>query len=241
VGDPVGAAEDRVLLCIHGGGFISGSIYTHRKLFGHLAKQAGARALIFNHRLVPEHRHPAPLDDATTVYRWLLDQGISPAHIAFTGDSSGGGLSITTQLRAREQGLRLPAAAMPFSAWVDMEVSGESYQTNRDKDAFYYQEVVQWLVDTFLGENGDRRDPLANPLYTDLTGLPPMYIQVGGDETLLDDSRRLAEHARTAGVEVSLDIFPEQQHTFQMAAGRAPEADDAIRRMAAWVRPKLGL
>jgi len=238
---PKEAAEDRVLLCIHGGGFIGGSIYTHRKLFGHLAKQAGARALIFNYRLAPEHRHPAPLDDATTVYRWLLDQGIKPAHIAFTGDSSGGGLSITTQLRAREQSLPLPAAAMPFSPWVDMEVNGESYQTNRDKDAFYYQEVVQWLVDTFLGEDGDRRDPLVNPLYADLTGLPPIYIQVGGDETLLDDSRRLAEHARTAGVEVSLDIFPGQQHTFQMAAGRAPEADDAIRRMAAWVRPKLGL
>ena len=93
---PKEAAEDRVLLCMHGGGFIGGSIYTHRKLFGHLAKQAGARALIFNYRLAPEHRHPAPLDDATTVYRWLLDRGISPAHLAFTGDSSGGGLSITT-------------------------------------------------------------------------------------------------------------------------------------------------
>jgi len=122
-----------------------------------------------------------------------------------------------------------------------MEVTGESYQANRDTDAFYYQEVVQWLVDTFLGEDGDRRDPLANPLCADLAGLAPMYIQVGGDETLLDDSRRLAAHARAAGVDVRLDIFPGQQHTFQMAAGRAPEADDAIRRMAAWVRPRLGL
>jgi len=122
-----------------------------------------------------------------------------------------------------------------------LEVNGESYHTNCGTDAFYYQEVVRWLVDTFLGEDGDRRDPLANPLYADLTGLPPMYIQAGGDETLLDDGRRLAKRARTAGVEVGLDIFPGQQHTFQMAAGRAPEADDAIRRMAAWVRPKLGL
>ena len=130
---PKEAAEDRVLLCIHGGGFIGGSIYTHRKLFGHLAKQAGARALSFNYRLAPEHRHPAALEDATTVYRWLLDQQIRPARIAFTGDSSGGGLCLTTQLRARERGLPLPAAAMPFSPWVDMEVTGESYHTNCGK------------------------------------------------------------------------------------------------------------
>src|SRR5215467_3305196 len=127
---------------------------------------------------------------------------------------------------------------MPFSPWVDMEVAGESYQTNQDTDAFYHQQVARWLVDTFLGEDGDRRDPLANPPCAGLAGLPPMYIQAGGDETQLDDSRRLAEHARTAGVGVRLDIFPGQQHTFQMAARRAPEADDAIRRMAAWVRPK---
>src|SRR5262249_12714494 len=122
---PKDAAGDRVLLCIHGGGFIGGSIYTHPKLFRPLAQPARPRALIFNCRLAPEHRHPAPLEDAITVYRWLLDQGISPARIAFTGDSSGGGLCITTQLRARDQGLPLPAAAMPFSPWVDMEVNGE--------------------------------------------------------------------------------------------------------------------
>src|SRR5262249_40676457 len=165
----------------------------------------------------------------------------TPARTAYTGVSAGGELRITSRLRGREQGLPLTAAAMPLSPWVDREVTGESYQANRDTDAFYYQEVVRWLVDTFLGEDGDRRDPQANPLYADLTGLAPMYIQVGGDETLLDDSRRLAGHARTVGVQVRLDLFPGQQHTFQMAAGRAPEADDAIGRMAAWVRPKLGL
>jgi acetyl esterase/lipase len=238
---PKRCVEDRVLLCMHGGGFISGSIYSHRKMFGHLAKATGARALIFDYRLAPAHIHPTQVDDATTVYRWLLDQGISPGHIAFTGDSSGGGLSITTQLRARERGLPLPAAAMPFSPWVDMEATGESYVTNRDREPFFYRESVRQFAAIFLGEGGDPRDQLANPLYADLSGLGPIYIQVGGDETLLDDARRLDEHARKAGVDVRLDVFPGMLHTFQMAAGRAPEADDAIRRMADWVRPRLGL
>jgi epsilon-lactone hydrolase len=238
---PKGCAEDRVLLCMHGGGFAGGSIYSHRKLFGHLAKAAGVRALVFDYRLTPEHVHPAQVDDATAAYRWILDEGINPERIAFTGDSSGGWLVITTELHARDQGLPLPAAAMPFSPWFDMELTGESYESNREKDAFFYKEVVQGLADMLLGEGGNPRDPLANPLHADLSGLPPTYIQVGGDETLLDDSRRFAEHARNAGVEVRLDIFPDQQHTFQMAAGRAPEADDAIRKQVDWVRPKLGL
>ncbi|MFC4049004.1 alpha/beta hydrolase [Actinomadura syzygii] len=238
---PRHCVQDRVLLCLHGGGFVGGSIYTHRKMFGHLAKAAGVRALIVDYRLAPAHIHPAQVDDATDAYRWLLDQGIDPAHIAFTGDSSGGLLAITAQLRARERGLPLPAAAMPFSPWTDMEVAGESYQTNQDKDPFFYSETVRMLAATFLGEGGDPRDPLASPLHADLAGLGPIYIQVGGDETLLDDARMLDEHARKAGVDVRLDVFPGMQHTFQMAAGRAPEADDAIGRMAGWVGPRLGL
>jgi acetyl esterase/lipase len=122
-----------------------------------------------------------------------------------------------------------------------MEVSGESFAANRDKDPFFSRELVRGLAGSFLGEAGDPRDPLANPLYADLTGLGPVYIQAGGDETLLDDARRLDEHARKAGIDARLDVFPGMLHTFQMAAGRAPEADDAIRRMAGWIRPRLGL
>lgn len=238
---PKRSVQNRVLLCMHGGGFVSGSIYSHRKMFGHLAKATGARALIFDYHQAPEHTHPTQVDEATDVYRWLLDQGIGADHVAFTGDSCGGGLSITAQLRARERGLPLPAAAMPFSPWVDMEVIGDSYRTNCDRDAFFTSELVRMLAGSFLGEDGDARDPLANPLHADLSGLGPIYIQVGGDEVLLDDARLLDQHARKAGVDLRLDVFPEMQHTFQMAAGRAPEADDAIRRMADWVRPKLGI
>ena len=238
---PKGASTDRVLMCMHGGGFMGGSIYTHRKMFGHLAKAAGVRALIVSYHLLPEGVFPVPADDVTNAYRWLLDQGISADRIAFAGDSVGGWLAVTVQLRAREQGLPLPAAALLISPCVDMETTGESYETNRDSDPFFKREVVRGIIGNFLGEGTDPRDPRVNPLYADLDGLGPVYIQAGGDETLIDDARLLDEHARKAGVDVRLDVFPGMLHTFQMAAGRAPEADDAIRAMADWVRPRLGL
>ena len=238
---PKHASTDRVLMCIHGGGFVSGSIYTHRKMFGHLAKATGARALLVSYHLLPEGVFPGPADDVMNAYRWLLDQGISAGRIALAGDSVGGWLAITVQLRAREQGLPLPAAALLISPCVDMETTGESYETNQDSDPFFKPDVVRAIIRSFLGDGTDARDPRANPLYADLGGLGPVYIQAGGDETLADDARLLDEHARKAGLDVRLDIFPDMLHTFQMAAGRAPEADDAIREMADWVRPRLGL
>ena len=238
---PKRASTDRVLMCIHGGGFLGGSIYTHRKMFGHLAKAADTRALVVSYRLLPEGVFPAPEGDVTNAYRWLLDQGISAARIAFAGDSVGGWLAVTVQLRARELGLPLPAAALLMSPCVDMETTGKSYETNQDSDPFFKRDVVRGIIRGFLGEGTDARDPRANPLYADLSGLGPLYIQAGGDETLADDARLLYEHAAKAGVDARLDIVPDMLHTFQMAAGRAPEADDAIRELAGWVRPRLGL
>jgi epsilon-lactone hydrolase len=235
---PKGAAEDRVILSVHGGGGGSGSIYTHRKLFAHLAKATGARALLTEYHL---HRpYPAPLDDTTAAYQWLLRQEPRARHIAVAGDSFGGGLAISAMLRARDLGLPTAAALMLMSPWVDMTVSNETFQANHDTEAFFYQEVVQMLASAYLA-GADPKDPLASPLYADLTGLPPTYIQVGGDETLLGESLQLEQNARKAGVHVQLDVFPGQLHTFQMAAGYAPEADDAIRKLATWARPKLGL
>jgi epsilon-lactone hydrolase len=238
---PHGASADRVLMCVHGGGFLGGSIYTHRKMYSHLAKAAGARALLVSYHLLPEGVFPRPADDVTNAYRWLLDQGISADRIAFAGDSVGGWLAVIVQLRAREQGLPLPAAALLISPCVDLETTGESYEANRDSDPFFKRDVVRGIIANFLGEGTDPRDPRANPLYTDLSGLGPLYIQAGEAETLADDARLLDARARKAGVEVRLDIFPDMLHTFQMAAGRAPEADDAIRDLAGWVRPRLGL
>jgi epsilon-lactone hydrolase len=238
---PQGASPDRVLMCMHGGGFVGGSIYTHRKVFGHLAKATGARALLVSYRHLPEGTFPRPADDVENAYRWLLDEGSGAGGIAFAGDSVGAWLAVTVQLRARAAGLPRPAATLLISPCVDMAMTGESYEANRDKDPFFKPEVVRGLIGNFLGEGVDPRDPAANPLFADLSGLGPFYIQAGGDETLVDDARLLDEQARKAGVEVRLDVVPGMLHTFQMAAGRAPEADDAIGRMADWARARLGL
>jgi acetyl esterase/lipase len=238
---PKRAVWDRVILCFHGGGYMMGSPYSHRKMYGHLAKAVGCRALLVDYRLTPEHRHPAQVDDAVAAYRGLLELGVSPAHVMFAGDSAGGGLAIGAQLRARDAGLPLPSGAMTMSAWTDMTLSGASYDANRPKDSVFRREMVSGLVSGLLGPQPDASDPYVSPLSADLTGLPPIYLQVGGDEALLDDSIVLAKRAAQAGVKAKIDVFPDMLHSFQMAAGRAPEADDAVARLAAWARPILGL
>ena len=237
---PKGAVEDRVIFYSHGGGFVSGSIYTHRKLVGHLAKASGCQGLLFEFPYVHQRKHPAQLETAEAVYRWLLDQHIKAEHVVAAGESAGAILTVGLLQRARESGFAQPAAAMIMSGWFDLAATGASYVTNREKDPFFKKPAVEWLAQNFVGD-GDPRDPHANPLNADLAGFPPIYLQAGGDETLVDDSRMFADRARQAGVEVRLDVFPEMLHSFQMMAGRAPEADDAIRRCAEWVRPKLSL
>jgi epsilon-lactone hydrolase len=239
--EPKKCARDRVLLCAHGGGYVCGSMYTHRKTYAHVAKAVGCRALIVDYRRAPENVHPGPVNDMARSYQWLLDQGIRSDHVALIGDSAGGGLAVTTILRTKDQGLPLPAGTMPLSPWLDMEATGETFDTNAAKDLLVTRDIIQTMAAAFLGEGGNPRDPLANPLYGDLTGFPPIYIQTGAEEALLDDSRRLADLARKSGVDVTLEIVPEMQHVFQALAGTAPEADAAIGRLAGWVRPKLGL
>lgn len=237
---PKDAQTDRVLVCTHGGGYVVGSMYTHRKMFGHLAKATGCRALILNYRRAPEDPHPAQVEDAVKVYEWLLQQGIKPEHIATTGDSAGGALCTSMLLAIRDRGLPLPAAGMPMSPYYDLEFKGESMKTNAEADCLVSLEIAQGMAETFLG-GASPQDPLANPLFADLKGMPPLYIQVGGDETLLDDSLRFEAKAKEAGIEIKVDVYPEMQHVFQFMAGTAPEADAAVQQMAEWVRPKLGL
>jgi epsilon-lactone hydrolase len=233
--------DSPVLLCFHGGGYIGGSMFTHRKMFAHLAKAIGARALVVDYTLLPQGgTFPRPTAEGVTAYQWLLDQGIPAGRIAFAGDSAGGHLAMTVQLRARGQGLPLPVATMLLSPWIDLAVTGGSLEYNEGKDLIF---TKQWITDMAAGflDGHDPRDPAAGPLHADLGGFGPIYIQVGDQELLLDDSRMLAQHAQQSGIDVQLDEFPGQQHSFQMAAGLAPEADDAINRFAAWARPKLSL
>lgn len=238
---PSGASFDRVLLYTHGGGFVVGSIHTHRKLAGHLAKAAGTTALVIDYRRAPEHPFPAQLEDAVMAYRWLLSEGWDPAHIATTGDSAGGNLAISTVLKLRDDGDRLPAAILPMSPWLDMEHQGKTLESNADTDALVQRPILIGMSTMFLGESGSAKDPLANPLYADPAGLPPMFITAGGHETLLHDAERFAEQARFADVDVTLHVVPEMQHVFTFCAGRAPEADTTIAAMAEWLRPHLGL
>lgn len=239
---PKNSAKDRVLFCTHGGGYVLGSMYSHRKLFGHFAKAVGCRAVIVNYALAPEHLHPGPVDDVVVAYKGLLEaEKIPPSRVAFLGDSAGGALAITAMLRAREKGIPLPVAAVTLAPYLDMEALGSTYETNLGKDALGSRAGTLGAVNAFLGERGDRKDPLANPLYADLRGLPPMLIQVGGHDVLLDDSQRFYKRARAAGVDATLEISPEMQHVFHFLAGNAPEADRAILRAAAWLKPKLGL
>jgi acetyl esterase/lipase len=236
--EPHGAPAERAIVAYHGGGFVGGSLYTHRKLFGHLAKAAGVRVLLAHYRLAPDHPYPAQIEDALTAYRWARDQGMDT--VALAGDSSGGGLCVQVALRLRDAGRPAPAALLLMSPWNDMELTGSTFESNAATDVFFTRAMVEGLVKAYLQHGESVRDPLVNAHYADLTGLPPMYVQVGADEAGLDDSRRLAARAEAAGVEVRLDVFAGQLHTFQMAAGRTAEADDAIGRFAAWVRPKLG-
>ena len=237
---PKGANHERVLLCLHGGGCVTGSRFSHRKMFAHIAKAVGARALIVDYERAPEHQHPAQVNECVKVYEWLLAQGIKPTHIATVGDSAGGNLCTTVVLGAKARGLPLPAAVMPLSPWYDMEATAPSFETNAKVERLISKEMALNSSQMYLG-NASPRDPLANPLFADFSGYPPTYIQVGGYEAILDDALRVAARAKAAGVEVHCEVFPEMQHVFQFMAGRAPEADDAIRKLAAWVKPKLGL
>src|SRR3984957_16693667 len=239
---PHGTAHDGpALLCFHGGGYVGGSMFTHRKMFAHLAKTIGVRALSVDYTLLPQGGvFPRPVIEGVAAYQWLLDQNIPATRIAFAGDSAGGQLAITVQLRARGQGLPLPAATMLMSPWTDLEMTGESLDYNKDKDAIFSKLWIAEMAAGFL--NGPApRAPETMPLHADLSGFGAIYIQVGDQELLLDDSRMLAKHAQQAGGDVQVDEFPGKQHSFQNAGGLAPEADDAISRFAAWARPKLGI
>jgi epsilon-lactone hydrolase len=226
-------ARGGTILYFHGGGFVFGSPETALSLTAQLVSRTGFEAYSVDYRLAPEHPFPAGLEDNLRAYRALLDRGVSPSSIAFAGDSAGGGYAVTTTLAARDADLPLPAAIVAFSPGLDATRSGESMTTKADADPIFTREAVLRTGEMYLAGQ-DPRQPLLSPaVHADLTGFPPLLLQVGVNEILLDDSTRLAERARSAGVDVILDVTADAPHVFQSFAGGAlDEADHALDRAA---------
>lgn len=232
-----GAVEDKVILYVHGGGYVMGSAGSHRDVTGRLSKASGARVLSLNYRLAPEHPFPAPVDDAVAAYRWLLAQGISSSNVAIAGDSAGGGLAFATLLALRDAGDPVPAAGVGISPWVDMEGTGESMTTRAAVDPVVQKEGLLEMAKLYLGD-ADPKNPLAAPLHANLAGLPPLLIHVGDAETLLNDATRITERARKAGVDVTLKIWDEMPHVWHMFAPILPEGQQAIEEIGAFFKER---
>lgn len=226
---PEGADNDHIIFYLHGGGYVIGSIRSHRKMVSRFASAARCRALMIEYRLAPEHAFPAALEDALTSYRWLLSQGYEPGKIAIAGDSAGGGLTAATLIALRDAGEPLPAAGMLLSPWTDLTGTSETLKTVGWRDPVLNPKLgVKWAM-CYLGD-ADPMNPLISPIYADLTGLPPLLIQVGTSEMLLDDSRVFAERAQKHGVPVELDIWEGMFHVWHAGAPTVRESNEAIER-----------
>jgi epsilon-lactone hydrolase len=231
---PSDATEHGRLLYFHGGGYVIGSPATHTGLVGELARKAGLRTTSVDYRLAPENPFPAALDDGLAAYRELLETGTDPRDLVLAGDSAGGGLALT----AREAGLPQPAAVALFSPWTDLTLSGASFLGKRDADPIFIEADLQAFAGLYLGAD-DPKQPLASPLFADLTGLPPLLIQVGSNELLLDDAVRLAGRAGADDVDVVLEIGSGLPHVFQHHYGRLDEADAAFDSVARFFAARL--
>ncbi len=229
-----GANADRVILYLHGGGYVIGSINTHRAMVSRIARASNARALAIDYRLAPEHPFPAAVEDATAAYRWLLAQGYKPGKIVIAGDSAGGGLAIVLLLAIRDAGLPMPAGAVPISPWTDLEGTGESVRTRAARDVMVTIENLTGSAKQYYGSH-DPKDPLVSPVHGNFRGLPPMLIQVGDAEILLDDATRVATRAKAAGVEVELEVWDDMPHVWHVFAKLLPEGQQAIDKIGKFV------
>jgi acetyl esterase/lipase len=226
------------LLYVHGGGYVIGSLDSHRHMVSEAGRAAKAWALALDYRLAPEHPFPAAVEDAVLGYRYLLSRGISPGHIAIAGDSAGGGLVVAAMLAIREAGLAQPACGWCISPWVDMEGIGESMTTQAEADPMVQKEGLLEMAKLYLG-GADPRSTLAAPIYADLRGLAPLLIQVGAAETLLDDAIRLAKVAGAANVRVDLQIWPEMVHVWHLFHPELKAGLRAIGQGGAYVRDMM--
>jgi len=234
---PPTAVAGRVVLYLHGGGYVIGSPRSHRHLAAAIATAGAANALLLDYRLAPEHPFPAAVNDAVAAYGWLLDQGIAPGHVVIGGDSAGGGLTVATLLALRDAGRPLPAAGVCISPWVDLTCGGGSYQTKAEADPIVNRASVGEMATAYLGAT-DPRAPLASPLFADLRGLPPLLIHVGSDEVLLDDAMQLAERAQQATVEATLEVWDRMIHVWHWFLPMLDEAQAAVDSIGRFIRAR---
>ena len=233
-----GAADDRVVLYLHGGGYVIGSIKSHRYLMQNVSRFAAAKTLGLDYRLAPENPFPAAVEDATKAYRWLLAQGYQPKNIAIAGDSAGGGLTLATLVNLRNEGDPLPAAGVLISPWTDLSGEADSVTSRADSDPMVSADGLYGLGQQYLN-GADVKNPLASPVFADLTGLPPLLVHVGGREVLYDDAITVVNNAKTAGVEVELLDEAEMFHVWHAFSPMLEEAQEAIDQMGAWLKTKF--
>jgi acetyl esterase/lipase len=224
-----------VVLYFHGGAYALGSAPDSVGLAADVSRRVGARAISVDYRLAPEHPFPAAIDDAVAAYRALLEEGVPSERIAFVGESAGGGLVAATLVALKDTDLPQPSAAAVFSPWVDLTVSGASATGKAELDPALTPEALRIRARDYLGDR-DTATPLASPVFADLTGLPPLLIQVGSHEILLDDAVRLAARAAEHDVPVELQVWPQVPHVFQGFAALLDEADRALNSAAAFIK-----
>jgi acetyl esterase/lipase len=229
---------DRAVIHFHGGGYAVGSAASSRHFAARVAAAAEARVLVVDYRLAPEHPFPAALDDASAAYQWLLRTGPGAARTAVLGESSGGGLALATLLKAKGEGIDLPAMAVVLSPWTDVELTGGSIVSKAEADPLVPPELLKTMADVYLSGQ-DKRNPFVSPLYGDYRGFCPLYVQVGTAEILLDDSRRVANKAEGSGVDVTLDVWDDMIHTWQLFAAYVPEGQEAIEKFSAAIAARL--
>jgi epsilon-lactone hydrolase len=230
-----GVDQAAVMLYLHGGGYVLGSMRTHRVMLAHLARASGCKVLGLEYRLAPENPFPAPVDDTLAAYRWLLSQGYDHRKIVLAGDSAGGGLVVAAMVAMRYVGEPLPAAGICLSPWVDMEATGQSFVTNATSDPSVAKDRILRMAAVYLAGKSPQA-PLASPIHADLHGLPPLLVQVGSIETLLDDAKALTARAQAAGVSVEYEVWEDMPHVWQHFAPILPEAQQAIARIGQFVR-----
>ncbi len=229
-----GAKTDRVILYVHGGGYVIGSIDSHRHLVTELGRAAGTRTLALHYRLSPENKFPAPVEDTVAAYRFLLAQGIKAGNIAIAGDSAGGGLTVAAMTAIRDAGLPQPACGFCISPWIDLEGLGSTMVSKAGEDPMVQKDGLLGMATAYL-QGADPKSPQAAPLYADLKGLAPLLIQVGAAETLLDDSIRLAGLAGAANVKVTLDVFPEMIHVWHLFHPMLAEGRRALQQAGTYI------